>query len=63
MYQAWIFFLDSIVVSGAYLKIDIVPRAPGRWCHVIDPNCCKNKTKAPRPEAIDCADGSVPPTK
>ena len=25
-----------------------------------DPNCFKNKTKATRPEAIDCADGSVP---
>ena len=25
-----------------------------------DPNCFKNRTKATRPEAIDCADGSVP---
>ena len=52
VYQAWIFFIESIVASGVDVKIVIFPRAPGR--------CCKNKTKTTRPEAIDCADGSVP---
>ena len=52
VYQARIFFLESIVASGADVKIVIFPRARGR--------CCKNKTKATRPEAIDYADGSVP---
>ena len=52
VYQAWIFFIESIVASGIDVKIVFFPRSPGR--------CCKNKTKTTRPEAIDCADGSVP---
>ena len=32
VYQAWIFFLESIVASGVDVKIVIFPRAPGRCC-------------------------------
>ena len=56
VYQAWIFCLDSIVVSGVYFKMSkllFFPRAPGRWCHVI---LIVLKTKQ-RPR------GQKPPTK
>ena len=52
VYQAWIFSHESIVAAGFDVKIVTFPRARGR--------CCKNKTKATRPEAIDNADESVP---
>ena len=52
VYQAWTFFLESIVASGVDVKFFIFPRAPGR--------CCKNKTNTTRPEAKESADGSVP---
>ena len=55
VYQAWIFFLESIVASGIDVKIVIFPCAPGR--------CCKNKTKTARPEAIDCRRVSPPPPR
>ena len=44
------FFLESIVALDVDVKIVIFPS--GR--------CCKNKTETTQPEAIDCADGSVP---
>ena len=55
------FSLTALLFRGFISKCQNYYFPSRTWSLVSrDPNCFKNKTKATRSEAIDCADGSVP---